>query len=42
MPTGGIVGPGNDSLLESDTAQPIVIHAIVHDAFGYLSPRRRS
>jgi len=36
QPTGGIVGAGNQCLMESDTAQPIVIHAVIHDAFGYL------
>jgi hypothetical protein len=35
-PTGGIVGPGNKSLLSGRCYDPIVMHGIVHDAGGYL------
>jgi len=35
-PTGGIVGPANNSLWVGDVHDSIVCHAIVHDAFGYL------
>merc|ERR1712151_853732 len=35
MPTGGIAGAGNQALFNRDTASPVIIHAIVHDAFGY-------
>jgi hypothetical protein len=36
FPTGGIVGPGNNSMYEGTMKAPLVIHACVHDAFGYL------
>ena len=35
-PTGGIVGAGNQSLLKGDMEHPVVIHAVAHDAFGYI------
>ena len=35
-PTGGLVGPGNIVLYEDDYNDPIVLHGITHDAFGYL------
>lgn len=35
-PTGGIVGPGNKSLFSGCSNDPIVMHAILHDAGGYL------
>eukprot|EP00035_Acanthoeca_spectabilis_P001562 m.81088 g.81088 ORF g.81088 m.81088 type:complete len:539 (+) comp10970_c0_seq1:39-1655(+) len=36
LPTGGIVGPGNTSLIRGDLQWATVTHAVVHDAFGYL------
>ena len=36
-PTGGIVGPGNVSIFNGDMNDPLVCHAIVHDACGYLT-----
>ncbi len=35
-PTGGIVGAGNQALIQGDDQDPIVMHGIVHDAGGYL------
>ncbi|HNB91984.1 MAG TPA: DUF4157 domain-containing protein, partial [Saprospiraceae bacterium] len=34
-PTGGLVGPGNDSV-SGDANNPTVLHGTVHDAAGYL------
>ncbi len=34
-PTGGLVGPGNDSV-SGDAQNPTVLHGTVHDAAGYL------
>ena len=35
-PLGGIAGPGNSSLFTGDMHNSIIIHSIVHDAFGYV------
>jgi hypothetical protein len=35
-PTGGLVGPGNNSL-HLDPGNPIALHGTVHDASGYLN-----
>lgn len=36
-PTGGIIGPSNNALIDGDIDEdPIVMHGIVHDACGYL------
>jgi len=35
-PLGGIAGPGNMSLVTGDMHNPLSVHAIVHDAFGYV------
>jgi len=35
FPTGGIAGASNNSLMLGSMNDAIIIHAIVHDAFGY-------
>merc|ERR1719174_2195278 len=35
-PTGGIAGPANTSILTADMHSPVIVHAVVHDAFGYV------
>lgn len=36
FPTGGIAGSGNDSIFVGDMHDAIVVHAVVHDACGYM------
>lgn len=36
MPYGGIAGAGNRSLITGDMHNCIVLHGVVHDAFGYV------
>lgn len=35
-PTGGIAGAGNECIYVGDLHEAIVLHATVHDAFGYM------
>lgn len=35
-PSGGIAGSGNLSFLTGDMHEPMIIHSVVHDAYGYV------
>lgn len=35
-PTGGIIGPGNSSILNTSWSSPVAMHSCVHDASGYV------
>merc|ERR1712227_78677 len=34
-PTGGICGPGNQSLYKGSVTDPLIVHSCIHDASGY-------
>jgi len=41
-PTGGIVGADNRSLIVGDLQNSVVLHAVVHDAFGYTLKKHQA
>lgn len=36
FPVGGVAGPDNMSLVTGDMHDSVIVHAVVHDAFGYV------